>query len=235
MYRRTSLLLAIPAAVLMVLLVSSLSAAQTESHPATLEVVGRARVTVEANMAVLSFRVVANARTASEAVKKNAQKSQALLDQLRRQMGPEDQINTTRFNLQPVYEKSDRYRPEGYRVENQVTLKTRQLDRVGAFIDKAVDAGADQIGQLSFSSDKEMEARILAREKAVENARQQARELAAAAEVGLVRALKIRELDRGGPAPIRMAMEAGSSRAPTPILPGELEIEAAVEIVYEVR
>ena len=232
---RNALILAFAAAVLMAAMMPVVSAAQTESEVATLEVVGRAKVVLEANIAVLSFSVVTSARSASEAVKQNAQQTQSMLDQLRRQMGPEDQINTARFNLQPVYEKSDRYRPEGYRVENQVVLKTRLLEKVGTFIDSAVEAGADQIGRLYFSNDKEMEARILAREKAVENARRQATELAAAADLGLVRVLKIREVDQGGPAPMRMAMEAGAGGTPTPILAGELEVETAVEMIFEIR
>lgn len=226
---------AIAAAVLTAVLFPSLSQAQADGGAATLEVVGRATMALQANTAVLSFSVITNARSASEAVKNNAQKTRTLLDRLQGQMGPDDRIDTSRFNLQPVYEKSQRYRPEGFRVENQVTLKTRLLDQVGALIDSAVDAGADQVGRLYFSSDKEMEYRILAREQAVENARRQARELAAAAELGLVRVLKIREVDRNGPGPVRMAMEAGARRAPTPILPGELQVEAAVEIIYEIR
>jgi len=235
MPRQRSFIKAIAVSVLAAVLIPAVCAAETDPEVATLEVVGRARIALEANTAILSFAVVTSARAADDAIKANAQKTQTLLDRLRRQMGPDDKVNTARFSLQPVYEKGNRYLPEGYRVENQVTLKTRLLDRVGTFIDNAVEAGADRIGQLHFSSDKEMEHRIVARETAVENARRQARELAAAAQVGLVRILKIRELEDGGPAPVRMAAEAGMRRVPTPVVPGELEVESAVRIVYEIR
>jgi len=235
MLRKKFCITGFAAFVLTALLSASVSLAQTDGGAATLEVVGRARVAMEADTAVLSFSVVTSARNASDAIRQNARKAQSLLDQLRSQLGPDDQIDTSRFNLQPVYDKGDRYRPEGYRAENQVTLKTRRLDQLGTFIDKAVEAGADQIGQLHFSSDREMEVRIAARETAVDHARRQALELAAAAEVGLVRILKIRELESGGPAPMRMVMEAGMSRAPTPVVPGELQVESAVEIIYEIQ
>lgn len=117
---------------------------------ATIEVIGRAAISVKPDVALIAFTVETNARQASEAVSGNAQKTQTLLDALRKIMGPEDKLQSTSFNLQPVFAKDDRLRPSGYRVGNRVTVETILLEKIGDFIDAAAASG--RLRSATFSS-----------------------------------------------------------------------------------
>ena len=64
-----------------------------------------------------------------------------------------DSIETLNFSVYPEYVTDDRGenpRVRGYRVTNQVSLKTRRLDAVGTLIDAALEAGANRVEGISF-------------------------------------------------------------------------------------
>ena len=166
---------------------------------ATLEVMGRAAIQVKPDVARIAFTVETNARQASEAVSGNAQKTETLLKALRKTMGPEDKLQTTSFNLQPVYDKNDRLRPSGYRVGNRVTVETIQMGKIGDFIDAAAASGAGKISNLRFRSTHEADHRSEAAALAVGQARANAQKLAHAAVVALGRVLRIRYAPHGAP------------------------------------
>ena len=101
------------------------------------------------NIATLSFSVETNASEAQDAISKNAQMTQGLLTTLKAIRGEEDEIETSRFTLSPVYEKDKRTRPAGYRVSNTVIVETKNMEKVGNFIDEAAKAGVGRIGNLA--------------------------------------------------------------------------------------
>lgn len=200
---------------------------------ATIEVIGQAAVSVTPDLALIAFAVETNARQASEAVSGNAQQTETLLEALRKIMGPEDKLQTTRFNLQPVYAKDDRLRPSGYRVGNRVTLETVQMGKIGAFIDAATASGAGRINSLQFRTAREAEHRSEAAALAVVQARVDAQTLANAAVVALGRVLQIRYTPLGVPGVYHEKAAVAMSR--TPIEIGDLSIEAQVTMVFEIQ
>ncbi|MCB2169412.1 MAG: SIMPL domain-containing protein [Deltaproteobacteria bacterium] len=200
---------------------------------ANLEVIGRAAIQVTPDVARIAFTVETNARQASEAVSSNAQKTETLLTALRKIMGPEDKVQTTRFNLQPVYDKDDRLRPSGYRVGNRITVDTMQMDKIGDLIDAAAASNAGQISNLQFRSTQEAAHRLEAAVLAVEQARSDAEKLARAAVVVLGPVLRIRYAPQGAPGVFFEKAAMAMSR--TPIEVGDLTIEAEVSMVFEIN
>lgn len=200
---------------------------------ATLEVMGRAAIQVQPDIARIAFTVETNARQASEAVSGNAQKTETLLKALRKIMGPEDKLQTTRFNLQPVYDKNDRLRPSGYRVGNRVTVETLQMEKIGDLIDAAAASNAGQISNLQFRTTREADYRLEAAVLAVAQARADALKLAHAAVVVLGPVLRIRYAPQGAPAVFYEKATMAMSR--TPIEIGDLSIEAEVSMVFEIE
>jgi uncharacterized protein YggE len=200
---------------------------------ATLEVIGRAAIQVTPDVAQIAFTVETNARQASEAVSSNAQKTETLLTALRKIMGPEDKLQTTRFNLQPVYDKDDRLRPSGYQVGNRVTVDTMQMDKIGDLIDAAAASNAGQISNLQFRSTQEAAHRLEAAVLAVEQARADAEKLARAAIVVLGPVLRIRYAPQNVPGVFFEKATMAMSR--TPIEVGDLTIEAEVSMVFEIN
>ncbi len=63
-----------------------------------------------------------------------------------------DYIKTADFHATPVYTYSGNKRVfDKYEVSNRVIVHTKSLDKLGAMIDKTIDAGATNVDSLSFS------------------------------------------------------------------------------------
>jgi uncharacterized protein YggE len=202
-----------------------------ESSTATLEVVGRAGVAVQPDLAQIAFSVETSDRQAAKAMADNARRTETLLKALRDLMTDGDQLQTASVNLQPIFGKDDRLQPTGYRASNRVALETRQLERIGAFIDAAAASGAGQINSLAFRSSREAEHRVEAAVLAVGQARSDAERLARAAGAALGRVLRMRYAPQGPPGVFYEKATLAVGRTPVEI--GDLTIEAEVLMVFE--
>ena len=206
-----------------------LAAAEADA-PAAIEVVGRGRVAVRPDRAVLTFAIETSATGANEAIRLNAEQAEKLIAKIKQKMGANDRIATTQFELYPVYERKTRITPSSYRVHNTVRLETDQVDRLGMFIDAAAAAGSGRIGQLRFSHSQNAELSRKSAALAVADARRTAEELARAAGVKIVRLQRIRYTGAHTPAPVRAEMAMAASA--TPIEIGDLTIEQQVTAVF---
>ena len=213
---------------------SSLALADNTTRLSTIEVVGKAKIMVMPNVATISFTVEGTAEKAQDAVSKNAERTNRLLKTLRKTSGKETEIKTSVFTLSPIYEKGNRLRPSGYRVRNTVVLKTKDLGRVGIFIDEASKAGADRIGSLTFGNDKEEQFRKEARVEALRDAMRNAEDLAKAAGLTIKRTLSISYAPRRAYMP-RSVLVASAANAATPVEVGQIPIEATVNVIFEVN
>jgi uncharacterized protein YggE len=192
---------------------------------------GKARIMVMPNVATISFTVETNSPKARDAVRENAEQTNRLFDFLKKISGEETKIRTSGFSLSPVYEEKKRLRPSGYRVRNTVLAETKNLDKVGAFIDEASKAGAGRVGSLTFSTDKEETFRREAAAEAVRNAVKSAENLAKAAGLSIQRIIKISYTPR---VPVmRSMMVAAAEQVTTPIEIGQIPVEASVNVVFE--
>jgi uncharacterized protein YggE len=116
-----------------------------------------------------------------------------------------------------------------------VSVKVRDLTKVGPVIDTAVAAGANQVNGISFSVADPAAAASQAREAAIADAKARATELANAAGVALGAATMITEVSAPGPIPFDYRMAApAADQAGTPILPGTTEVQVDVEVTYAI-
>ena len=128
----------------------------------------------------------------------------------------------------------------GFRVTNQVVIKTKKMDMAGPFIGTAGEAGANSVNYVQFDIADPRKHRAEAITQAAHNARADAAVLAEASGVRLMRVLSI-TLDNAGWQPIRPQYEmarapttAGAAVAAAPLQPGDVTIRAGVTIVYEI-
>ena len=209
--------------------------AQDEFARQKIEVSETAAVTAPANTVRISFSVESNASSAGEAVRMNARQTDALVKALKKSAGAEDRLETTGYNLNPVYGRDTPTVPTAYRVRNTVVLTSRSMDRAGAFIDLAAEAGANRVAGLNFSHDQGEKLRAEASVKALQAALQTAERLAAAAGMRIKRIVAI-NYHSPGPT-VRFArttlQEAGGT--PTPIEAGELSVSATVHVTVEIE
>lgn len=206
----------------------------------TISVSGEGEATATPDMAVMRFGVVAEGKTAGEAMEANASAMSSMRDKLRNLGIAARDMQTSNFSLNPVYTPYDRNKPEqrkivGYTVNNTLTVRLRDIDKVGDTIDAAVTAGANNLGGLSFGFQDQTELEEEAKRDAVRQARETAELLAdeAGVELGRVMTLSVSSYSRG-PQPVAMArME--SADAATPIEAGESAITASVSMTFEIK
>jgi uncharacterized protein len=215
------------------------SAGAATSGPATPQVSaqGTGEVAAAPDRAVVRFGVQFQAADAQAAQGRVAEAMQRVTQALRRLDIPENRIGTERLELFPVYEQSGSPGREGpprlagYRASNVVRVQVDNIARVGAVIDSAVGAGANNVEGLEFAVANEAPYRARALQQASEAARAKAQAIAGALGVQLGDLI---EASEGGvevtpPRPLFAERAAG-----TPIQPGEITIRATVTVRYAV-
>ena len=220
------------------LFIACAAMAETTSSQRTINVQGTGSVQVIPNMATIQVAVETSALQAKAAVQANADKMNAVMGVLKKQLTAEDKISTSRFNLVPQYEyNKDTQRSvlTGYQVVNYVSVNTKQLDKLGDLLDTLTQAGANRIENLQFTHDDWHAYEKEALAQAVVDAQDTATILAKAANVNLGELLEIQP-PSSGVAPMReMSLAKTSLASGTPLEPGEMTVSMSVAASYAIQ
>lgn len=224
------------------LFVSGSNAQNLKYEQQTMNVNGNGEVSISPDMATISFSVETTAKTASQAVKDNAEKTTNAINALKAKIGKEDKLSTTGYNLSPIYEYNNQTKKSefnGYRATNTVLVRTYELSIVGDLIDSAAGAGSNNIQGLKFDSTKRNQHKRDALVKAVEEARATAELLANAAGVKITKIYQVSP-SYSYPVPVykdyaESRMAGASSSPPTPIEAGDITIKASVNMVFGIE
>ena len=153
----------------------------------------------------------------------------------------EKDISTESLYLNPSYDWTEgRQNLRGYEANQQLRVKVRDLDKVSDVLSAVTNAGANQVGGVTFTIDDPQALRAEAREKAIQNAQEKAQVLADQLGVNIV---KLQNFNEGGgyspPTPyMAKAMEGvggGAMDAGVSLPPGEQEIQVNVNMTYVVE
>lgn len=181
---------------------------------------------------VVTLGVESRARSAEEALARNAERATRVIEALQGAGVPRSAIQTTQLSVSPTF--TDEGHIDGYSVSNLVTAKSHDAANAGKMIDAAAAQAGDDIRvqgvTLSIEDDSELMDR--ARTDAVKQARAQAEQLADAAGVSLGAPRSITE-QRASSDPRFFAADAAALRA-TPIEPGTQALTVDVKVVYEI-
>ena len=201
------------------------------------------QIEVEPDTATIWTGVQSDANTAVEALRRNSAEMQRLVSLIRALGIAERDIQTSRISLNPRYDYQNRGdqppRFLGYRASNQVTVKLRDLDRVGEVLDAMVEAGATNINGPNFSIEDDEAAKAQARSNALERGRAQAEEYARLAGYTGVRLLQVAESIRGSSGMMEQsdAIVVTGSRSmaapPPPVAPGVVATGVGIALTYE--
>lgn len=198
---------------------------------------GNGSVFGEPDIAQLSLGVSATADSVGTARSQAAEAMDAMLAAMKENGVAEEDIQTTRFSVQPLYDYIEgRSVLRGFSVDNIVIAKVRSIDDTGTVIDAALAAGGDlsRVDNLQFTIDDPAALGDQAREKAMTDAKRRADTLARAAGVALGAPRTISE-GRPPVTPVEFARFddlAAAEQAQTPIQLGELEVRVDVQVVY---
>ncbi|HIS02086.1 MAG TPA: SIMPL domain-containing protein [Candidatus Excrementavichristensenella intestinipullorum] len=131
---------------------------------------------------------------------------------------------------------SDEERISGYVVSHRLTVVVRDTNQLGAVIDSAVSAGANQISGISLSASNSEEAYNQALAIAVQNAQAHAQSIAQAAGMSITQLKELNESDTYGynyGGVENYAVADGSSSTLVDI--GTLTVSATVSAVFEAQ
>ncbi len=198
------------------------------------------------DQAMLTLTVEREAETARAALDANSQAMGQVLQAMRAQGIADKDLQTSDFSIQPryVYPKSmpgeEPRAPQlvGYAVVNSLTVRMRDLERVGAVLDEAVSLGVNRDGRIHFINSDPTAVLAQARRLAMADAITKAQTLAEAAGVELG---KILEISEGGGTPPRpmakvavMAAMAPGAEA-VPIAAGESQFQVSVQVIFAIE
>ncbi len=212
-----------------------------------ISVSGKGEVIVKPDIANFSFGVQEESLTVDEAQTLVAKSENEILAFLKKSGVSEDDIKVSGYNIYPRYDylKSGSYGIGkqvlvAYVVSESVDVKVRKIGDAGKLIGSLGELGATNLSGLTFSVDKQDEVMKQAREKAIADAKVNAKKLAKELGVSLVRIVNFSENGGGYPAPMYYgkmeAMSASNQDRATPELPsGTSKITSNVSVTYEIR
>jgi hypothetical protein len=204
---------------------------------------GSGTISAKPDMATIQVGVLIQKNSLDAAQSEAAPKMDAVMKMLNAVGIDEKDISTSQYNVEPVMNYRKNQPPEitGYRVTNMVSVEIRDITKAGKTIDDLVKSGANMVYGVSFGLFDPTALRHEAREKAVNDARVKAEQLAKLNGVTLGPVLQVVDRDPSAPSPYQAWAMGGFTRdafaeeANTPIASGEQEIRADVTIVYSIK
>ena len=227
---------------LFALLLSSQSFTYAQDNsPRALNVNGRGEIKAKPDVAYINISVISNAKTAQAALEDNAARTTNVLKKIKSLIGKQDKVETSGFNLSPVYDYNQATKKSeltGYRVSNDLVVKTVDLDNLGSLIDATTRVGANRINGPRFDILNKSKLRKEALRLAVKDAKDTATVTAEAAGVSIVRVIQLNP-NYNNPQPLYArsydSVRAASPETSTPIESGDISVSASVNITYEIQ
>lgn len=204
----------------------------------TISVNGTGSVTITPDIAYITIGVHTEGADVSEALASNTQQAKTVSDALTALGVDAKDIQTTAFNVYPMQQ----YGPNGemldlkYVVDNSVYITVRDLNKMGEILSTVVGSGANNISGIQFDVADRSKAETEARQKAVNDARAQAEELAAAAgaKLGKIQFLSA-NVDSSSATPYSLKGDAASVGGNVPVSAGQMVVTAYANATYELE
>lgn len=200
----------------------SLTGNNYSNHTMTLN--GQGQIMATPDLAVIRLGVQTSGYDLTQIQSENAQIIQRIIQTLS-QAGIAD-IKTIQYKIDKLYEYKDGNRiDKGYSVRNILEIRTNDIYQAGDIIDTAVNMGSNVVESISFELSEPELYYQYALNMAVENAIQKAKSISTNLHQKL-NPIPIRIIE-GGSSPIPM-QQFQREAAATPIVPGQLKIEASI-------
>ncbi|MGQ9466515.1 MAG: SIMPL domain-containing protein [Anaerolineae bacterium] len=203
---------------------------------------GTATVSAEPEIAQITFGVDLRGDDPAAVVNEAAQKINRAIAAAREVGVAEKDLQTTGYNVwvETVYDPQTG-RPTGqvvYHATHFVMATLRDLSKTGNLLAAVIEAGANSISGVNFAVENPDALVKQARQKALENARAQAEQMAQVLGISLGKPILVSE---GGGYPVvpllplvRAEGMGGGVEAPS-VSPGAFSVTVSVQVIYEIR
>jgi uncharacterized protein YggE len=206
----------------------------------TMSLSGTGKITVKANQAIIVLGVYTEAKVADWAVQENALKMADVVQAIKSLGILESDIQTIGYSINPIYNWEMKM-TVGYQVTNTLQITLNNLSKIGAVIDKSSTAGANSINSVTFTvKDEDLaEFKLDAYAKAVADVKAKAKVISEGFGFELGGIQSINEsyfYPQYRNTYVGMDMKsAGMEMAQTPIISGNLEVSATLNVVYTIN
>jgi uncharacterized protein YggE len=225
---------------------------------ATIAVTGNGESFAIPDVAQFTFTITKDAKTMAEAQKQVSELGNGLVEKLQAAGIDKKDIKTEGFNAYPKYENKTVAVPSpcsayycapsynnnpvivGYTVSHTYSVKVRNLDNASDIAKLLTDANVSSINGPDFTVDDIEAVQNEARDKAIVDAKAQAKILARQLGVRLGDIIDFQVIENGNyPMPMyaRASLDAGMAEkvAAPDIEPGQSDIKVQVQITYRIR
>ena len=204
-----------------------------------ISVIGSGLVYITPDIAYINVGVRSQADTVAEALELNSAQAKAIKETLMGQGVDEKDIQTSSFNVYPQsdYEYGVIVRTY-FSVENNVYVTVRNLYSLEKTLDAVAKSGANNINGITFDVQDKTEAQSTARKLAVDSARAQAEELAAAAGVELGDIISISTYSSYAQPYYGYGLGGGggvASAESVPIAAGQMQVNSEVTMIFKIK
>jgi len=195
------------------------------------------------DVAKVTFGITHKASTVDKVEDEINSAMDSIADALNKFKIKDEDIKTSSYRIYPEYDyRSKTRRIIGYSGTHQQIITIRNLDDVNDIVDTVTDAGANTVGNVTFTVDDEEEWNSKARAEAIEKAKDKAKMIADEANIKLGKIVSIDQSISYPPIFRGMTLDAEFDEdsigkvSPLPnIEPGSQEIRATVTLVYEIK
>lgn len=210
----------------------------------TITVNGTAKMTVQPDIANLSVGLISTGKTVAETQKQNTDKMNMITAAVKAFGVKDDDVQTSNYQIYPQYDWTDgRQILRGYQVSQQLSVKIRDLDKVGDILGKVGELGANQVNGVTFDVDDKTDIQKQSRDKAIADAKEKAQALAKSLGMKLGKVVSFSEDSGAYPTPIMynsydkaMNVAGQSAAAPSPsVESGSLDVSKTVSITFELE
>lgn len=197
-------------------------------HKKTMTLTGQGQVTAVPDIAIIHLGVQTTGENLTAIQSENARVTQSIIQALQR-MGVNN-IKTFQYTIDKIYDfENGRQIDRGFSVRNILEIRTNNLDSVGSIIDTAVGLGANVVDLISFDVSNREYYYQQALNIAVRNAIQKSKSIAMNLNIST------------DPIPVNIVENSVMPIQPfrrelaatTPIMPGNILIEASVTVDFE--
>ena len=237
-----------------------------QNYPQQISVSGIGKAYIKPDIAMVSFGVTTQELKSQDAVNKNNEKMNAVIKAIKDLGIDEKDIQTTLYNLTPMYDYGTITDPvpmmesvggssdsgvvypmpvrqgqifRGYSLEQQISVKIRDFEKINSVLDKATSTGATNVGQLQFTVDDPEKANAEARALAIENAKEKMQSLAKQSGLRVGKLVNVSEGYNNYPVPMYTPGMGGATKDSVGIAPeiqtGQQEINLTVTLTYQVK
>ena len=205
---------------------------------------GTGEVYATPDVGLINISVKTEGKDVATATNENTVKMNEILSFIKGQGIADKDIKTTNFNINPYYEWNDKTGARsltGYEITQTINVKIRDLSKIGAVISGATEKGANDISSLSFIVDDDEKVKEDAKNLAIKDAQEKAKNLEKALGIKMVKIMNFSDssytpyvsYDQNYSYKLESAAGAGVM-SPT-IQTGENKITSTVSITYLFR